>query len=66
MLDAIKIAKHFIHLEYYRIANDFTGNLFFDALAEKAEEGVKIRLIYDDVGSIEINKKLNQKHLLKQ
>lgn len=61
MLDAIKNAKHFIHLEYYRIANDFTGNLFFDALAEKAEEGVKIRLIYDDVGSIEINKKLNRK-----
>jgi len=61
MLNAIKNAKHFIHLEYYRIANDFTGNLFFDALAEKAEEGVKIRLIYDDVGSIEINKKLNQK-----
>ena len=37
MLNAIKNAKHFIHLEYYRIANDFTGNLFFDALAEKAE-----------------------------
>jgi len=58
MLESIKKAKHFIHLEFYRISNDYTGNSFFDALEEKANEGVKVRLIYDDVGSIDINKKL--------
>jgi cardiolipin synthase len=45
-------AKHFIFMEYHAIedAEAFTG--IREILAQKAKEGVEVRLIYDDVGSI--------------
>lgn len=43
-------AKHHIHLEYYIFEDDPVGNLVKDVLIEKANEGVEVRLIYDDVG----------------
>jgi cardiolipin synthase len=51
MLKDIEQAKHHIHAEYYIIESDETGNAFKDALIKKAKEGVKVRLIYDDLGS---------------
>ncbi len=58
MLQEIEKAEHFIHMEFYKIANDITGNKFFDAIKKKAKQGVEVRLIYDDVGSIDINNRL--------
>lgn len=43
-------ARESIHLETYIIENDPVGRLVRDALTDKAREGVKVRLIYDDVG----------------
>ena len=43
-------AKHHIHLDTYIIEDDALGNLVADALIDKAEQGVEVRLIYDDVG----------------
>jgi cardiolipin synthase len=51
MLDCVRGARHHIHIQFYIIENDAIGSLWRDALIKKAEEGVKIRLIYDDVGS---------------
>jgi len=51
-LDAISAAKHHIHLESYIIYEDDTGRRFADALAAKAREGVRVRLIYDWVGGL--------------
>lgn len=51
MLRDIEQAKHHIHAEYYILESDETGNAFKDALIKKAQEGVKVRLIYDDLGS---------------
>ncbi len=51
MLLDIKQAKHHIHLEYFGFANDETGKRFRDALIKKAQEGVEVRIIVDDVGS---------------
>jgi cardiolipin synthase len=51
MLKDIESAKHHIHAEYYIMESDETGNAFKDALIKKAKEGVKVRLIYDDLGS---------------
>lgn len=51
IIEALKNAKETIHLEYYIIRNDNIGNQIKDILIEKAKEGVKIRLIYDDFGS---------------
>ena len=50
ILQAIDEARHHVHLEYFSIANDETGNQLKDMLIRKAKEGVQIRFIYDDVG----------------
>lgn len=58
VLEAIKTAKHHIHIEYYIFENDQIGQKLADALIAKAKEGVKVRFIYDDFGSRDIRKKL--------
>ena len=46
----LKKAKNFIHLQYYIFDEDNIGNTLIEILKEKAEEGVEVRLIIDDVG----------------
>ncbi len=50
-LEAIHSAERWIHLESYIIANDDTGWEFAEALAAKARAGVRVRLIYDWLGT---------------
>jgi len=50
-LKAIESAEKTIHLEMYIIHNDQTGRRFRDLMAEKARQGVKVRVLYDWVGS---------------
>ncbi len=51
MLEAITNAQRTICLETYILASDATGDRFKLALVERARAGVKVRLIYDAVGS---------------
>lgn len=51
-LAAIASARHHIHFESYIIHEDSAGALFADALIAKAEEGVRVRLIYDWMGGL--------------
>lgn len=51
MLEDISKAKDHIHAEYFIIETDETGNTFKEALIKKAQEGVDVRVIYDDLGS---------------
>jgi len=51
MLDAITGASRTIHLEIYIWADDRTGRRFRDALTERARAGIRVRAIYDSVGS---------------
>ncbi|PIF46215.1 cardiolipin synthase [Chryseobacterium sp. 52] len=51
-------AVHHIHLEYYIYDNDEIGNKLADLLIKKAEQGVIVRFLYDDMGSGKIGKKL--------
>lgn len=46
----ISCARRHIHLQFYIFENDGLGRLLRDLLIDKAREGVKIRLLYDDVG----------------
>ena len=48
----IRAASHYILLQYYIIDDDAIGTKFKDLLIAKAREGVKIRIIYDHIGSI--------------
>ena len=53
MLTIIGEAEREILLEMYWFASDRTGRRFADALVAKAREGVRVRVIYDAVGSLE-------------
>ncbi|HEV2663775.1 MAG TPA: phospholipase D-like domain-containing protein [Blastocatellia bacterium] len=50
-LEAIESARHTIHFECYIIHEDEQGQVFADALARKARDGVQVRLIYDWIGA---------------
>jgi cardiolipin synthase len=56
VIEALKNAKHHIHMEYYIFEDDNIGNQIKDILIQKAAEGVKVRFIYDDFGSRSIRK----------
>ncbi|OUM88269.1 MAG: cardiolipin synthase [Caldibacillus debilis] len=53
----IKQAKDHIHLQYYIFRDDEIGKKLIDLLTEKAKEGVKVRVLYDEMGSRRIKKR---------
>jgi cardiolipin synthase len=61
MLDAISEAKRYINMEFYRFESDDLGTMFCEALMKQAEKGIKVRIIYDDVGSWSLNNKIIDK-----
>ena len=56
LLGEIAQARHHIHLQYYIFSDDETGWRLRDALVAKAREGVRIRILYDDVGCSRVKK----------
>jgi len=54
VMDALRAAKHHIHIEYYIFASDDVGNEIAEILLEKLRAGVEVRFIYDDLGSDKI------------
>jgi len=48
----IKQASKFIHLEYFIIRHDALGQRIKELLIERARCGVKVRILYDSVGSL--------------
>lgn len=60
LFTAIKRAEDHIHLEYFIIKDDHVGNQLRELLIEKASEGVKVRVLFDDVGSMELSKRYIQ------
>ncbi|MCU4163152.1 cardiolipin synthase [Carboxylicivirga caseinilyticus] len=56
IIEALKKAKKFIHLEFYIFDLDAIGNQILEMLKEKAREGVEVRFLVDDVGSWELKK----------
>lgn len=51
MLELVDGATTWVHFENYIIRNDRTGRRFADALAERAQAGVRVRVLYDALGS---------------
>lgn len=56
LIKELNSAREYIHMEYYIFDNDVIGNKIANILAEKAREGVKVRFIYDDVGTAHLEK----------
>jgi len=61
VLEALRNAKHHIHIEYYIYEQDEIGEQIENILIQKAKEGVQVRFIYDDFGSPAIKKKTEER-----
>ncbi len=58
LLKSIEAARHHIHIQYYIIRKDDLSHRVLHALTKKAKEGVEVRLLFDEVGSRSISRKL--------
>ena len=52
MLRELKNAEKFIFIEYFIIEEGVMWNSIFDILCEKVQQGVDVRVIYDDFGCL--------------
>lgn len=51
MLEALRSARHHIHLEFFIFHADDIGRQFLEVMAAKARAGVQVRMLYDAMGS---------------
>ncbi len=58
----LRNARHSINMQYYIFEDDETGRRIAGILADRAAAGVKVRLIYDHVGSFHVRSRFF-KHL---
>jgi cardiolipin synthase len=58
MLDIIATAQRRIHFENYIFRSDQIGWRFAEALASRAKSGVKVRVLYDWLGSMATRRKM--------
>lgn len=56
LIDCIKDAKSFIHMQYYIFEDDNLGTEILNLLIDKAKKGIEIKLLYDGMGCLH-NKK---------
>ncbi|GAB6927333.1 cardiolipin synthase [Paenibacillus sp. JCM 10914] len=52
----IEEAEDYIHLQYYIIRRDELGKKLMSLLTKKAKQGVKVRVLYDELGSRQLTK----------
>ena len=55
--EAIRAARHHVHIAYYIFDPRRTGQRFREALIDRAKAGVQVRLLVDDVGSSTMGRK---------
>ncbi|MBI5862915.1 MAG: cardiolipin synthase [Planctomycetes bacterium] len=58
--EAIRSARHHIHLQYYIWKPDETGEHFRDLLIEQAKRGVRCRVLLDAVGCMRLSRSFYQ------
>lgn len=51
MMERIRKAKHYVHVEYFKFKVDSIGTAFFQLLGQKMREGVEVRVMYDGYGT---------------
>ena len=57
LFDDLKKAREYINLQFYIIASDPLGRQLRDILIERARAGVKVRVIYDYIGSFDARRR---------
>ncbi|MBE6023975.1 MAG: cardiolipin synthase [Cellulosilyticum sp.] len=66
LVEELEKAKHFIFMEYFIIHEGKMWNTILEILERKVKEGVEVRVLYDDIGSLttvpyKYNEMLNKK-----
>ncbi|KGR86077.1 cardiolipin synthase [Lysinibacillus odysseyi] len=57
LIEDISSAKDHIHIQYYIFKLDNLGQRILHALIKKAKQGVKVRVLYDEMGSRGVKKR---------
>lgn len=66
MLIDLESASRYIFIEYFIVERGFMWDSMVDILAKKASQGVKVYMLYDDLGSIATYDKTNVRALKKK
>ncbi len=56
LIEDLKAAEHSIHIEYYTFKFDEIGYQLIEILIKRAKQGLTVRFIYDDYGSLGLAK----------
>ncbi len=51
LLEDIGKAESYVHIQYYLMHSDSLGTRIMEALAEKARQGVEVKVLYDGMGN---------------
>jgi cardiolipin synthase len=54
MARSVRGAQDFVHVEFYIMSYDAVTRDLFDALRDAAERGVRVRVLYDHIGTLRI------------
>lgn len=57
LIEDMRSAEKYIHVQYYIIKNDVLFNRIKDVLVKKAKEGVEVRILYDGMGCRSVRKR---------
>lgn len=57
LIQDISNAKNHIHIQYYIFKLDNLGQRIYEVLKKKAKQGVKVRILYDEMGSRGLKKR---------
>lgn len=63
LLRHLEGAKRHIHMEYFNFRNDSISHRVFALLRQKAQEGVKVRILFDAFGNMSNDRPLKRRHL---
>ena len=55
LFDEIRKAQSTIHLEYFNFRNDSIAGALFDLMADKVQDGVRVRAMFDAFGNMSNN-----------
>lgn len=61
LIEDLKTAKNYIHLQYYIIRQDHLWERIENILLEKVQQGVEVRILYDSIGCRSFRKEEFQK-----
>ncbi len=57
LIEDLKAAKNYIHLLYFIFRTDALGEEILAILTEKAEAGLDVKVVYDDIGNLAVSRR---------